>query len=171
MENDFLPLYSDRLIINKTTEDDVDLLLKTDKQEETQKFLGGVKNKTEEERREFLRRKTSSLTVCLKDGTKIGFVGLKINDNVGTLSYMIDYDFVKHGYCTEAVNKIIEVGFKKLGLKKIDAETIDGNIGSIRVLEKVGLVLEGVRKGEAFVDTLNEYRDFLDYGLLKENYK
>ena len=48
MENDFLPLYSDRLMLRKTTEDDVDLLLKTDKQEETQKFLGGVKNKTEE---------------------------------------------------------------------------------------------------------------------------
>ena len=59
-----LPIETDRLIINKTTIEDIDLILKLDKQEVTQKFLGGIKNKTREERIEFLKKK-DSLTVSL----------------------------------------------------------------------------------------------------------
>ena len=38
---DFLPISTKRLIIRKTLLDDVNLILKMDKQENTQKFLGG----------------------------------------------------------------------------------------------------------------------------------
>ena len=40
---DLLPIETERLIIKNTTIEDVDLLLKMDKQEETQKYLGGIK--------------------------------------------------------------------------------------------------------------------------------
>ena len=100
---------TDRLIINKTTIDDIDLILKLDKQEVTQSFLGGIKNKTREERIEFLKKK-DSLTVSLKDNTKIGFIGLDIkDDNSGELSYIFDYDYSNKGYCTEACRRIIEI--------------------------------------------------------------
>ena len=39
-----LPLKTNRLIIKQTSCIDIDLILKMDKQEETQKFLGGIKN-------------------------------------------------------------------------------------------------------------------------------
>lgn len=48
--DDLYVLKTERLIIRKTLLDDVDLLLKMDKQNITQKYLGGVKNKTRNER-------------------------------------------------------------------------------------------------------------------------
>ncbi len=142
-----LPLKTKRLSIRMVSNLDIDLLLKMDKQEETQKFLGGIKNKTKEERIQFLNKKSnkfkegvaSLLTVCL-DNNPIGFVELKIDEeeNMATLSYIFDYDYCNKGYCTEAAKKIIEVGFNDLKLSYIFADTVKDNISSKRVLEKLG---------------------------------
>lgn len=178
---DCLPLETTNLIIRQVSIDDVDLMLKMDKQENTQKYLGGVKNKTHEERVAFLERKANrfneghagQLTVCLKDGTPIGFTGLSINekDNNAEISYLYDEDYTSNGYCTEASKKLINVGFKKLNLHKIYGDTIDGNIASIKVFEHLGFVNEGVRREAAYFEDSNEYKDFLDYGLLNSEYK
>lgn len=143
-----LPIETKRLIIKNTSLEDVDLLLKMDKQEETQKYLGGIKNKTKEERLEFLQRKVdkinkgiaSSLTVSLKETQiPIAFVGLKISeeDNTAEISYIFDYDYTQKGYCTEIVKKLLEISFEKLELTKVWADTIVGNDSSKKVLEKL----------------------------------
>ena len=83
-----LPIKTSRLTLKKLSLDDVDLLLKTDKQEETQKYLGGVKNKTKDERIKFLEKKllkmeegtSCTLTVYLEK-TPIGLIGLSINEH------------------------------------------------------------------------------------------
>lgn len=176
-----LPIETERLIIKKTSTDDIGMILKMDKQEETQKLLCGIKKKTKDERITFLQRKAdkfknniaSSLTVCLKDGTPIGFTELSINevDNNAKISYIFDYDYCGQGYCTESSKKLIEIGFKDLKLKRIYADTISGNDSSKRVLEKLGFLLEGTRRNQVYVETIGEYRDFLDYGLVLEEFK
>ena len=182
MKNDIilnlLPIKTERLILKKLSLNDVDLLLKTDKQEETQRYLGGIKNKTKEERIKFLEKKlkkieegmSCTLTVYLEE-IPIGLIGLSINenDNNAEISYIFDYDYCGNGYCTEASKKLIDLGFNELNLHRIYASTIDGNIASKRVLEKLGFIHEGTRKEAAFIKNKNEYRDFLDYGLLKKN--
>ena len=176
-----LPLETERLIIRKTTLEDVDMILKMDKQEPTQRFLGGIKNKNKEERLLFLKKKTNkfkdglagSLTVCLKDTTPIGISGLTIDEdnNCAKLGYIFDYDYCNKGYCTETCKKLLDIAFNKLKLNKVYADTIDGNISSIKVLEKLHFKLEGTRRESAHMNN-NEYRDFLDYGILaKEYYK
>ena len=174
-----LPIKTTRLTLKKLSLDDVDMLLKMDKQEETQKYLGGIKNKTKDERIKFIEKKlekmnnnsSCSLTVYLEN-TPIGMIGLSINenDNNAEISYIFDQDYCGNGYCTEASKKLIDLCFNKLDLNRVFANTIDGNIPSKRVLEKLGFIHEGTRKEAAFVNTLNEYRDFLDYGILKRNY-
>lgn len=176
-----LPLQTERLTIRPTSTLDIDMILKMDKQEITQMYLGGIKNKTKEDRIKFLEKKATkfeegiagSLTVCLTDGTPIGFAELSIdeNNNNAEISYVFDYDYCNKGYCTEAGKKLIEVGFKELELNKIFADTIEGNDSSKRVLEKLGFIKEGTRREASFVNTLNEYRAFLDYGLLISEYK
>ena len=138
-----LPIETDRLIIKGTSKEDVELLLKMDKQEETQRYLGGIKNKTREERLDFLEKKENKLkeglsfplTVILKDGTKVGFIGLS---EEGELSYIFDYDYCNNGYCTEACNRLIDIGFNELGFDIIFAESLEENKSSRRVLEKLG---------------------------------
>lgn len=176
-----LPLETDRLIIKPTSTIDIDMILKMDQQEKTQMFLGGIKNKTREERIKFLEKKASkfengeagSLTVYLKDGTPIGFTGLSIDEgnNNAEISYIFDLDYCNNGYCTEASKELIRVAFEELELNKVFADTIEGNESSKKVLEKLGFVLEGTRRKASFVYTLNDYRDFLDYGLLIQEYK
>jgi RimJ/RimL family protein N-acetyltransferase len=178
---ELLSIETERLIIRPTSIMDIELILKMDKQEETQKFLGGIKNKTREERIKFLEKKASkfedghagSLTICLKDGTPIGFSGLNIDEdnNNAEISYIFDEDYSGKGYCTEVSRKLIEVGFNILDLNKIYADTIEGNEGSKKVLEKLGFKHEGTRRKQVYVNTFGEYRDFLDYGLLKEEFK
>lgn len=144
-----LPIETERLLIKKTTKEDIELLLKLDKQETTQKFLGGIKNKSKEERLEFLNKKeqkfkqgiASSLTVYLKESNiPIGFVGAKISEenNSSEISYIFDEDYTKKGYCTETMLKVIEICFNKVGLSKIYADTVEKNESSKRVLIKLG---------------------------------
>ena len=63
---ELLPIYTERLKIVKTSIEDIDLILKMDKQEDTQKFLGGVKNKSREERLEFLNKKENYLCLMMR---------------------------------------------------------------------------------------------------------
>ena len=138
--DNLLPLKTKRLIIKKTTISNLDLLLKMDKQEITQKYLGGIKNKTEDERREFLNNKinnSNSLTIYLEN-KPIGFCELKFNNNKASLSYIFDNDYWNNGYCTEACEEIINICFNKLEINCILANTISDNKNSIRVLEKLG---------------------------------
>ncbi len=147
-----LPFETKRLIIRKTSIKDVNMLLKMDKQVETQKYLGGIKNKTREERIEFIKNKLSKydkglagqLTVCLKDGTQIGFIGLTIDEekNIGEIGYIFDYDYCNRGYCTEACQKLLEIGFNQIYLKCICAETDERNESSKKVLERLGFVYQ-----------------------------
>ena len=141
--NRVFPVETKNLIIKKTVVEDVDLLLKMDKQEETQRFLGGIKDNTREEWIRFLEKRVSSnercsFTIFLKSNIPIGLCELKIIDNYAELSYIFDYDYCNKGYCTEACKKIIEVAFDEMKLKYIYANVIKDNISSVRVLEKLG---------------------------------
>ncbi len=143
-----LPIETERLFLRKISLEDLELFLKMDKQEETQKYLGGIKNRTREERIELINKKiekfkngqASMLTVCLKDGTSIGFTGLKIDEEKreAVLSYLFDADYTNNGYCTEACKKLIEVGFQDLMLERVVADSVETNIKSQRVLFKLG---------------------------------
>ena len=142
-----LPIKTERLEIKKTSINDIDLLLKMDKQEETQKYLGGVKNKTREERLEFLKKKennSSSLTVYLNN-IPIGFIGLKNNSE---LSYIFDYDYWHKGYCTESCRELINIAFNKFNIRTINANTIKENINSIKVLERLGFTFKEIKNKE-----------------------
>lgn len=177
-----LPIETERLIIRETSIKDIDLILKMDKQEDTQRYLGGIKNQTKEERIAFLERKAEkfknkiagSLTVYLKESNiPIGFTGLSINENDknAEISYIYDSDYTNKGYCTEACKRLLEIAFKDLELNRVYANTTEGNKGSSRVLEKLGFIHEGTRRRHVYVKDLDQYLDFLDYGILREEYK
>ena len=150
---ELLPIYTERLKLIETSVDDIDLILKMDKQEETQLFLGGIKNKSREERLDFLSRKKNSLTVLL-DNKRIGFVGLKVNDDKAEVSYIFDSDYTGNGYCSEVVKKLIDVAFNKLNVNKLYAYTKEDNVSSIKVLTKNG-----------FIKKDNENEEFIYYEL------
>nr|WP_018350332.1 GNAT family protein [Longispora albida] len=79
--------------------------------------------------------------ICV-DGEVAGRVNL--NDVVqgafqnGNLGYWVDQSRNGRGVATAAVESILHIAFTELGLHRVQAGTLPGNIGSQRVLERNG---------------------------------
>ena len=76
----------------------------------------------------------------------IGLFGLKLGNEKykrGEVWYKIHSDYWKKGYATESLKAVISYGFEKLKLHRIEAGCAVENIGSIKVLEKAGMIREG----------------------------
>lgn len=128
----------DMIKLRRTTIEDVDLLLKLDKQPSTQKYLGGIKNKTKDERILFLTKKElnkNAYTVLL-DNILIGFVELKVSGEYGEVSYIFDCEYWGNGYATDSIKQLLDKAFNELKLNYVLAHTLYDNVASIRVLEK-----------------------------------
>jgi [ribosomal protein S5]-alanine N-acetyltransferase len=76
------------------------------------------------------------------------------------VSYFIgDRKFWGRGYATEAIVRATEIAFLRLGLHRVEAGVYDGNVASVRALEKAGFQLDGrlrsrLRLGDEWVDHL-----------------
>ena len=62
------------------------------------------------------------------------------------IGYEISRKYWNLGYGTEAVRSVVDYGFKKMGLKRIQALIIPENKASIRAFEKAGFIYEGTLK-------------------------
>jgi len=84
------------------------------------------------------------------------------------LGYWLGRKYWGQGYMTEAVNRMAQFGFEKLGFERMHAYCFTRNAGSIRVLEKAGFRQEGhIRHG---VRKNGEFHDVLLYGVIRENF-
>ena len=74
----------------------------------------------------------------------LGWCGLKFNED--TNEYDIGFRFHKKywnkGLATETAKKCIEFGFRELNIEKIVGRAMLKNIGSIKVLEKIGMTFK-----------------------------
>lgn len=89
--------------------------------------------------------KMSRLTVRLKDGTYLGWCGLKYFPDNGEvdLGYRFKKIFWGKGYATESSYSCLKYGFETLGLQKIIAKAMPENVGSIKVMQKLGMTFRG----------------------------
>jgi ribosomal-protein-alanine N-acetyltransferase len=111
--------------------------------------------------------------VLLKEtGQFIGLAALKLSKakyNNGEMWYKLHRDFWDQGYATEAVKAIIHFGMQDLGLHRLEAGCAVGNTGSVRVLEKAGMLREGRKRQH--LPLKSGWSDCFEYGLLKEDLK
>lgn len=102
----------------------------------------------------YLRRYKYQLALTLKDsGQLIGNIGIRkenSSDHQAELGYEINPKFWGQGYASEAALAMRSFGFNKLGLHRIWAHCIEDNLASRRVLEKVGMRLEGTLRHAEF---------------------
>ena len=76
----------------------------------------------------------------------VGIVSLRITEGDGSyaeIGYSIHHTMRGRGYATAAARDIIEFGNKELNIRIFRAKTAEGNIGSRRVLVKLGFTLVG----------------------------
>lgn len=62
------------------------------------------------------------------------------------LSYRLDKDELQKGYMAEAIKKGTEIAFGDMGLHRVEANIITTNHWSIKMLEDLGFVNEGIAK-------------------------
>jgi ribosomal-protein-alanine N-acetyltransferase len=97
-----------------------------------------------------------------------GFHGWAKNHCKIGIGYELTPEYWQQGIMTEVIPKIIEFGFNNLGLNRIEAFVEPENIGSRKVLEKVGFREEGVLKEHYF--WRDRFVDNVLYALLKKEY-
>jgi RimJ/RimL family protein N-acetyltransferase len=108
-----------------------------------------------------------------KDGNKIGFIAHFYVLHPAVKQLEIGYSLVPSergkGYCTEAVNVMVDYLFLSKEAVRIQAQTDTRNVASQKVLEKVGFKKEGTLRRNFF--TRGEWRDAYIYSLLREEWK
>lgn len=105
------------------------------------------------------------------DGRFIGWCTVN-SWNPDFRSASLGYCFVEsawgHGYATESARALLRWAFATLDLNRVQAEADTRNIGSARVLEKLGFVREGTLREDCIVD--GDVSDSWVYGLLRREW-
>jgi [ribosomal protein S5]-alanine N-acetyltransferase len=103
------------------------------------------------------------------DGALIGAVGLRSEraHERAELGYWIGVPYWGSGYATEAARAVVEFGFDGLGLNRIFARHMTSNPASGRVMEKIGMHLEGEFRQHEL--KWGEFRDHRFYGVVRSD--
>jgi RimJ/RimL family protein N-acetyltransferase len=107
-----------------------------------------------DQQREIPRMKFQLAIVRQSDHRMIGNCGIRMRKpgaHEGDIGYELAPDCWGQGYATEATRAIVEFGFTQLGLHRISSSCVADNVASARVLEKLGMKLEGrLRENEYY---------------------
>ncbi|HLI51682.1 MAG TPA: GNAT family N-acetyltransferase [Thermomicrobiaceae bacterium] len=98
-----------------------------------------------------------------------GFIWWNQADAKAELGYALSRDYWGQGYATEAASASIDFGFQVMRLHRIQAGCVAANTGSVRVLEKIGMTLEGTQR-EAVLDDYS-FADLLLYAILRQEWE
>lgn len=103
-------------------------------------------------------------------GAVIGVVAVGVTSqrhHRGELGFVFHRDHWSQGYATEAAGLLLRFGFDHLALRRMEATCHPDNIGSARVLEKIGMRLEGRLRSHKLVG--RQWRDSLLYAAVDDD--
>ena len=104
------------------------------------------------------------------DQLLLGAIGLRVEQfNRADVGYWIGKRFWGQGYATEALQAIIDYGFIQHKLNKVYASYFARNPASGRVMEKAGMVYEGIAR--AHYMRWGKYEDSVSYGILRAEWE
>ncbi len=155
-----MELNTNRLIIQEVTWDDLDDIFILESSPEIDEFntlgIPDNKNVTREHLRPFIGdqkakvRKKYCWTIRLQaTGEFIGLAGMTVTADrfkMGEIWYNLMPSHWGNGYATEVAKRLIRFGFEILNLHRIEAGVATENKRSIKVLEKAGMTIEGIRR-------------------------
>lgn len=98
-----------------------------------------------------------------------GFAKLDERHSVGEIGYVLNQAFRHKGYAAEAASAVIEFGFCRLGLNRIEGRYMAENEASRRVMEHCGMTYEGTLRQLMLVR--GSYRDIGLCALLRQDYE
>ncbi len=132
--------------------------------DETRAFVSlSISSQKEKPRRKY------TLAITLKEENKlIGSCDICVTSSEnkeGRLEYCLNRHFWGQGNATETAKALLKFGVQSLNLHRIFAKCDPANIASARVLEKIGMQLEGRLREHKW--TKGKWRDSLLYAILE----
>lgn len=144
-------LESERLVLRRFHQEDLDELCLLNSDPEVMRYINGGIPETREKVQRFLQwcmdyyKDNPGLGLFAaigKDNTEfLGWLGLKHLENTSEIGigYRLHKRFWNSGYATEGSRRLISYGFNSLQLDPIVAVALPDNKASLRVMEKCGL--------------------------------
>lgn len=144
-----------RLILRPMTDEDAYHLFELNSDPEVVRFTGDPADPTpsaslrvihERIRPQFQLYKMGRFATTLKDGTFLGWCGLRFfpESKEVDLGYRFHRRFWGQGYATEASEAALKYGFEVLKLPRIIAKAMPENTASLKVMQKLGMTFRGL---------------------------
>jgi len=115
-------------------------------------------------------KEIQSIFAIFYHGEFAGSVGLHPQKDVyrksAELGYYVAEKYWNKGIASKSVGLIVKFGFESLHLTRIYAGVFQNNIASMRILEKNGFVLEGIKRKAIFKN--NKILDEHFYAIINE---
>lgn len=124
-----------------------------------------IKNKSE------VPRHSYTWKIILKSTNQfIGLTGFVLSNDkykLGEIFYKFHPNYWGNGYATELSKRLVVLGFDHFNLHKVEAGVATENIQSIRVLEKIGMTREGLRR--KILPIRGEWKDNYHYSIVEDD--
>lgn len=139
-------LETQRCVLLKLQENDLEDIKKLYVNEDVRKYLGGTRKEGEIQVSfsSMLESSTDSLYLVIREKQSHKFIGLvsldQHHDEVSTeVAYQLLPEWWREGYGVEVLHAVLDFAFTILNLPKVVAETQSANIASCKLLEKLGM--------------------------------
>lgn len=173
-------LQTARLTLSPYTENDLEDIFNYASEPDIAKFVPWAEHKTLNDSKiffEYIKKSTNLVKGKLfyvfairlqESGRVIGSIDFKnINSLSGQIDYALGYAHWNKGIASEAATAVRDWAFKSLpDLVRLQAFCVVQNIGSFRVMEKIGMKREGLRR-KAFI-LKGKPVDLVDYAIVKD---
>jgi RimJ/RimL family protein N-acetyltransferase len=177
------PILTERLLLRPYGDGDFDGLYAIESSDEVARWLYNDA-RSEAETRDLLARKirgagfeaegdwVSTAVTRRESGALVGDIALHWFSEVhrcGEIGFTFNPAYQGRGYATEAARALLPFAFETMGWHRLIGRTEARNIGSARVLEKLGMRLEGHLVENEWVK--DEWQSELDYALLAAEWR
>ncbi len=164
---------TERLLLQPTLEQDADLILELMNTPKWIQYIGDRKLSSIEKAQQYIREKMmpqlerlgySNYTIIRKsDKVKLGTAGLYDREGLDgiDIGFALLPAYERQGYAYEASNRIKQAAFEEFGITELCAITTPDNKSSQKLLEKLGLISQGI------ITLSNDDEELLFYTLKK----
>ena len=142
---------TDRLYLREHTAEDAENAYHLNSDPEVLKYTGDDSFQTIEEAKEFLLKYDHYekygfgrwAVIEKKSENYLGWCGLKYTPDLDEfdIGYRLMKKYWNQGFATEAGKACLEIGFNQFNMKSIVGRAMKENLASIKVLEKLGLIM------------------------------
>lgn len=176
-----LDLETERLILSEVTINDLEKIHQLHLIPEVDEFntlgipetIGDTEKilKSSIETQDKVPRSSYMWKITLKETIEfIGVAGFSLSNDkfrLGEIYYKLNPKYLGKGYATELAKRLVLLGFENFNLHKVEAGVATKNVKSIRVLEKIGMTREGLRR--KILPIRGEWIDNYHYAIVEDD--